>query len=209
VLGRFSWMGSGLGVGGRLLVLRLARRRWASRGCIDVLRGRSKGGVPWWSRPSRRGTAGSGSSFWPSTWWWRRRWWRRWSHCGREQQPSGRALRQRPRGGGAASRAAPAERPRASGDPADLDQDPPGAGGSVATAGERRVRGRAVRCARPLAGGLVLQLPELCQVRRGQLQAVWGRCLRGGLGTARWGQGTGRLAGQRWRPRPPDHRVGM
>jgi hypothetical protein len=69
--------------------------------------------------------------------------------------------------------------------------------------------GGAVRYARPLAGGLVLQLPELCLVRWGQLQAVGCRCLRGGLGAALWGQGTGRLVGHRWRPRPPDHRIGV
>jgi Type II/IV secretion system protein len=43
-------------------------------GFSDALRGRSKGGVPWWSCPSRRGIAGSGSSFWPRTYW-LRRWW--------------------------------------------------------------------------------------------------------------------------------------
>ena len=30
-----------------------------------------------------------------------------------------------------------------------------------------------------------------------------------GFGAARWGQGTRRLAGHRWRPRPPHHRVGV
>jgi hypothetical protein len=49
----------------------------------------------------------------------------------------------------------------------------------MAEAGGCRVGGRTVRCARPLKGGLVVQLPELCQVRWGQLQAVWCRCLRG------------------------------
>jgi hypothetical protein len=40
----------------------------------------------------------------------------------------------------------------------------------VATAGERRVRERAVRCAQPLAGGLVIQLPELAKYGGGNFK---------------------------------------
>ena len=105
------WLAAVWAVG--LWVLRLARCWLGKSGCIDVLRGRSKGGVPWWRYPSRRGTAGSGSCFWPRTWWWRRCWWWRWSPCGREQ-PSGRVLRHRPLGwGGMPSRScleAPSQR---------------------------------------------------------------------------------------------------
>jgi hypothetical protein len=43
----------------------------------------------------------------------------------------------------------------------------------------------------------------------GATSSCMGRCLRGGLGAALWGQGTRRRAGHRWRPRPPHHRVGV
>jgi hypothetical protein len=56
--------------------------------------------------------------------------------------------------------------------PADVDHGPAGAGCPVAQAGQRRACGRAVRRARQLAHQLVVQLPEICEVRWRQLQAV-------------------------------------
>jgi hypothetical protein len=188
---------AGCGVGGRLLVLWLGRRWRASR-FSDALRGRSKGecrgGVaqaavvpPVRGRRSGRqpgscGGAGGGGG----------------RPVAADSPAAGRSGNHHT--GGAPSRTGPTPRPRASDDPADLDQGPPGAGGPVATGGSA---GSMVGRFHAPGRWRVLwsfNCQSFGKYGGGNVKLSGGRCLRGGLGAACWGQGTGRLAGHWWRP---------